>query len=87
VAILKVSSLSPLQTPRIWSMTFKLMPFTYQLSVLKLLRSAQAGPSGWNMLARHPDGAIVEYVQHHDPHPADVMSNIEYSRDFAFGNS
>jgi predicted enzyme related to lactoylglutathione lyase len=54
---------------------------------VEVLRSAQAGPSGWNMLARHPDGAIVEYVQHHDPHPADVMSNIEYSRDFAFGNS
>ena len=54
---------------------------------VEVLRPVQAVPSGWNMLARHPDGAIVEYVQHRDPHPADVMANVEYSRDFASRNS
>jgi len=53
---------------------------------VEVLRSAQAVPSGWNLLVQHPDGAIVEYVQHRDPHPADVMGNLEYPRDFASGN-
>jgi predicted enzyme related to lactoylglutathione lyase len=49
---------------------------------VEVLRSVQAVPSGWNMLVRHPDGTIVEYVQHRDPHPADVIANVEYPRDF-----
>lgn len=31
-------------------------------------------PTGWNMLVRHPDGTLVEYVQHRDPHPDDRMA-------------
>ncbi|MES2338887.1 MAG: VOC family protein [Pseudomonadota bacterium] len=31
-------------------------------------------PTGWNMLVRHPDDTLVEYVEHRDKHPDDVMS-------------
>ncbi len=26
----------------------------------------KAVPTGWNMLVRHPDGMVAEYVEHHD---------------------
>lgn len=38
-----------------------------------VLEAPKPVPTGWNMLARHPDGMLVEYVQHRDPHPADAM--------------
>jgi len=31
-------------------------------------------PTGWNMLVRHPDGMLVEYVEHRDKNPADRMA-------------
>lgn len=36
-----------------------------------IVRPVQNVPSGRNMLVRHPDGALVEYVQHAHPNPAD----------------
>ncbi|HKU94405.1 MAG TPA: VOC family protein [Vineibacter sp.] len=30
-------------------------------------------PTGQNMLVRHPDGTLIEYVEHRDKHPADRM--------------
>ena len=30
-------------------------------------------PTGRNMLVRHPDQTLVEYVEHRDKHPADVL--------------
>ncbi len=35
------------------------------------IREIQPVPTGRNMLIRHPDGAIVEYVEHDHPDPAD----------------
>lgn len=35
-------------------------------------------PTGWNMLVRHPDGMLVEYVEHRDKHPADRLPDAEY---------
>lgn len=32
-------------------------------------------PTGQNMLVRHPDQTLVEYVEHTDKHPADVLSS------------
>lgn len=36
-----------------------------------VLESIKAVPTGWNMLVRHPDGSLVEYVEHRDKHPED----------------
>ncbi len=33
----------------------------------------KAVPTGWNMLVRHPDGMVAEYVEHHDKNPADEI--------------
>ena len=40
----------------------------------EVLRPPKAVPTGWNMLVRHPDGMRVEYVEHRDKHPADMLS-------------
>jgi predicted enzyme related to lactoylglutathione lyase len=29
-----------------------------------ILRPPQQVPTGWNMTVRHPDGAVIEYVEH-----------------------
>lgn len=34
-------------------------------------------PTGRNMLVRHPDGMLVEYVEHAHKHPADVMAPFD----------
>ncbi len=44
----------------------------------EVLRPPKAVPTGWNMLVRHPDGMRVEYVEHRDKHPADVLSEAAY---------
>ena len=31
-------------------------------------------PTGRNMLVRHPDGMLVEYVEHRNKHPADMLT-------------
>ena len=31
-----------------------------------IINPVKAVPTGWNMLVRHPDGMIAEYVEHHD---------------------
>ncbi len=50
----------------------------------EIVRPVKAVPSGWNMLARHPDGTLVEYVEHRDKHPADQLLDIPYpERSFA----
>ena len=36
-----------------------------------IVRPIQTVPSGRNMLVRHPDDSLVEYVEHDQPHPAD----------------
>ena len=43
---------------------------TIGVTILKDLKEV---PTGWNLLALHPDGTRVEYVEHRDPNPADEM--------------
>lgn len=43
-----------------------------------VLEPPQPVPTGRNMLARHPDGTLVEYVEHRDRHPADVLTDAPY---------
>ncbi len=38
-----------------------------------ILHPVKAVPTGWNMLVRHPDGMITEYVEHHTKNPADEI--------------
>lgn len=38
-----------------------------------IINPVKAVPTGWNMLVRHPDGMIAEYVEHHDKNPADEI--------------
>ena len=40
-----------------------------------ILEAPKPVPTGRNMLARHPDQTLVEYVEHNDKHPADVLSS------------
>lgn len=50
----------------------------------EILRPPKIVPTGWNMLARHPDGSLIEYVEHRDKHPADQLLDIPYpERTFA----
>ncbi len=39
----------------------------------EILEGPQDVPTGQNMLVRHPDGMLIEYVEHRDKHPADRM--------------
>jgi predicted enzyme related to lactoylglutathione lyase len=39
----------------------------------RILEPPKTVPTGRNMRVRHPDGMVVEYVEHADKHPADVM--------------
>ncbi|MDJ0278085.1 VOC family protein [Sphingomonas sp. 2R-10] len=38
-----------------------------------VVEPVKAVPSGHNMLVRHGDGMLVEYVEHRDKHPDDRM--------------
>jgi len=38
-----------------------------------ILEAPKPVPTGRNMLVRHPDRTLVEYVEHSDKHPADVL--------------
>ncbi|KQT34608.1 glyoxalase [Sphingomonas sp. Leaf412] len=38
-----------------------------------VVEAAKPVPSGHNMLVRHADGMLVEYVEHRDKHPDDRM--------------
>ncbi len=40
----------------------------------KILSPLKEVPTGWNMLVLHPDGTLVEYVEHKVKHPADRLS-------------
>lgn len=33
-------------------------------------------PTGQNMLVRHPDNTLVEYVEHRDKHPEDIFASV-----------
>jgi predicted enzyme related to lactoylglutathione lyase len=44
----------------------------------EVLEPPKIVPTGWNMLARHPDGTLVEYVEHRDKHPADFLPPADY---------
>ena len=44
----------------------------------EVLEPPKPVPTGWNMLARHPDGMRVEYVEHRDKHPADQLPDADY---------
>lgn len=44
----------------------------------EVLEAPKAVPTGWNMLVRHPDGMLVEYVEHRDKHPADILPETTY---------
>ena len=39
----------------------------------EILRPPKPVPTGCNMLVRHPDGTLIEYVEHRDKHPADQL--------------
>ncbi len=41
-----------------------------------VLEAPKLVPTGRNMLVRHPDQTLVEYVEHRDKHPADVLPSI-----------
>lgn len=41
-----------------------------------VLEAPKPVPTGRNMLVRHPDQALVEYVEHRDKHPADILPSI-----------
>jgi predicted enzyme related to lactoylglutathione lyase len=43
-----------------------------------VLEAPKSVPTGWNMLVRHPDGTLVEYVEHRDKHPADCLPEAKY---------
>ncbi|MCK1712755.1 MULTISPECIES: VOC family protein [unclassified Bradyrhizobium] len=40
-----------------------------------ILEAPKPVPTGRNMLVRHPDQTLVEYVEHNDKHPADALSS------------
>ena len=44
----------------------------------EILRPLKPVPTGWNMLVRHPDGSLIEYVEHRDKHPADQLADVAY---------
>lgn len=44
----------------------------------EVLEQPKTVPTGWNMLVRHPDGSLVEYVEHRDKHPADMLPVADY---------
>jgi predicted enzyme related to lactoylglutathione lyase len=44
----------------------------------EILRPPKVVPTGWNMLARHPDGSLIEYVEHRHKHPADQLPDVPY---------
>jgi predicted enzyme related to lactoylglutathione lyase len=44
----------------------------------EVLEAPKPVPTGWNMLVRHPDGMLVEYVEHRDKHPADRLPEAKY---------
>jgi predicted enzyme related to lactoylglutathione lyase len=44
----------------------------------EILRPPKVVPTGWNMLVRHPDGSLIEYVEHRDKHPADELPDVPY---------
>jgi predicted enzyme related to lactoylglutathione lyase len=50
----------------------------------EIVRPPKDVPTGWNMLVRHPDGSLIEYVEHRDKHPADQLPDAPYhERTFA----
>ncbi len=49
----------------------------------QVLEAPKLVPTGWNMLVRHPDGMLVEYVEHRDKHPADQLTDTVHRRNFA----
>ncbi len=49
-----------------WEQTLPLMGAT-------IINPVKTVPTGWNMLVRHPDGMIVEYVEHQSKNPADEI--------------
>ena len=40
---------------------------------VEIIRAPQDVPTGRNMLVRHPDGSVVEYVEHRVKNPADRL--------------
>jgi predicted enzyme related to lactoylglutathione lyase len=46
----------------------------------EVLEAPKPVPTGWNMLVRHPDGMLVEYVEHRDKHPADHLPEAKYPK-------
>lgn len=38
-----------------------------------IINTVKRVPTGWNMLVRHPDGMIAEYVEHQSKNPADEI--------------
>jgi hypothetical protein len=49
-----------------------------KLHELDELETPKPVPTGWNMLVRHPDGMLVEYVEHRDKHPGDILPDATY---------
>lgn len=41
-----------------------------------VVEAPKAVPTGQNMLVRHPDNSLIEYVEHRDKHPADIFASV-----------
>jgi predicted enzyme related to lactoylglutathione lyase len=79
-------SLSPFVETQATFMVDDIQGFAAHLPTVgaEVLKPPKPVPTGWNMLVRHPDGMRVEYVEHHDKHPADRLSDAVYP-DRVFG--
>lgn len=80
------ASLAPFTATHATFMVDDIAGFAEQLPRLgaEVLEPPKSVPTGWNMLVRHADGMLVEYVEHRDKHPADVLPEASYhERTFA----
>lgn len=41
-----------------------------------VVEAPKAVPTGQNMLVRHPDNSLIEYVEHRYKHPADIFASV-----------
>lgn len=72
-------SLAPFTATHATFLVDDIEAFTAHLPTVgaEVLEPPKPVPTGWNMLARHPDGMLVEYVEHRQKHPADVLPDAE----------
>ncbi|WP_426255385.1 VOC family protein [Sphingomonas sp. DC2300-3] len=73
------ASLAPFRATEATFMVEDLDAFAAHLPTIgsTILEAAKPVPTGRNMLVRHADGMLVEYVEHTTKHPADVMAPFD----------